>query len=174
MARNRRLSGPPDERGFTLIELMVAVMIIAVLLAVAIPSFLGAQRRASDRAAQSDLRNAVTAAKVVATGSGGEMTGVTIATLGAEEGAITFGPVGNRAVVGVVKSTGATPVGSTAVLLYKESPSGTHFGVVTTGRGIIGATAVALPLRWTRSPPATTPRGERRDLRTSPQVPYAP
>ncbi|HUP85047.1 MAG TPA: prepilin-type N-terminal cleavage/methylation domain-containing protein [Acidimicrobiales bacterium] len=49
----------PDP-GFTLIELMVVVLIIAVLLAIAIPTFLGARQRANDRAVQSNLRNAHT------------------------------------------------------------------------------------------------------------------
>ena len=53
----------PDEHGFTLIELMVVVLIIAILIAIAIPTFLGARQRAQDRAAQSDLRNALTAEK---------------------------------------------------------------------------------------------------------------
>jgi type IV pilus assembly protein PilA len=52
-----------DDKGFTLIELMVVVLIIAILIAIAIPTFLGLRRRAQDRAAQSDLRNALTAAK---------------------------------------------------------------------------------------------------------------
>jgi type IV pilus assembly protein PilA len=52
-----------DDKGFTLIELMVVVLIIAILIAIAIPTFLGLRRRAQDRAAQSNLRNAVTAAK---------------------------------------------------------------------------------------------------------------
>ena len=56
-----------NEEGFTLIELMVVVLIIAILIAIAIPTFLGAQDRARDRAAQSDLRNAFTAAKSIAT-----------------------------------------------------------------------------------------------------------
>jgi len=47
-----------DEAGFTLLELMVVVLIIAVLIAVAVPMFLGARTRASDRAAQSNVRNA--------------------------------------------------------------------------------------------------------------------
>jgi type IV pilus assembly protein PilA len=57
----KRLARP--EEGFTLIELMVVVLIIAILLAIAIPTFLGARSRAQDRAAQSNLRNALTAEK---------------------------------------------------------------------------------------------------------------
>ncbi len=58
LARRRK-----DEDGFTLIELMVVILIIAILIAIAIPTFLGARQTAQDRAAQSDLRNALTAAK---------------------------------------------------------------------------------------------------------------
>lgn len=47
------------EDGFTLIELLVVVLVIAILLAIAIPTFLGARNRAHDRRAQSNLRNAV-------------------------------------------------------------------------------------------------------------------
>jgi type IV pilus assembly protein PilA len=56
-----------DDKGFTLIELMVVVLIIAILIAIAIPTFLGMRRRAQDRAAQSNLRNAMTAAKAAFT-----------------------------------------------------------------------------------------------------------
>ncbi|MGQ0519802.1 MAG: prepilin-type N-terminal cleavage/methylation domain-containing protein, partial [Actinomycetota bacterium] len=56
-----------DEEGFTLIELMVVVLIIAILLAIAIPTFLGARDRANNRAAQSSARNSLTAAKVLFT-----------------------------------------------------------------------------------------------------------
>src|SRR5438045_5646015 len=52
-----------SEEGFTLIELMVVVLIIAILLAIAIPTFLGSRSKAQDRAAQSNLRNALTAEK---------------------------------------------------------------------------------------------------------------
>jgi type IV pilus assembly protein PilA len=53
------------EGGFTLIELMVVVLIIAILLAIAIPTFLGAQNKAKDRSAQSNLRNMLTNAKTI-------------------------------------------------------------------------------------------------------------
>jgi type IV pilus assembly protein PilA len=62
----RRLQGE-RESGFTLIELMVVVLIIAILIAIAIPTFLGARQRAQNRAAQSSLRNALTAAKTIYT-----------------------------------------------------------------------------------------------------------
>jgi len=58
-----------QEEGFTLIELMVVVLIIAVLVAIAIPSFLGFRNQAQDRAAQTELRTSLLAEKAVWTAS---------------------------------------------------------------------------------------------------------
>jgi type IV pilus assembly protein PilA len=53
------------DAGFTLIELMVVLLILAILLAIAIPTFLGVTKSANDRAAQSNLNTALVNAKSI-------------------------------------------------------------------------------------------------------------
>jgi len=100
----KRLKNRADEEaGFTLIELMVVVLIIGILIAIALPTFLGARERAQNRAAQSSLRNALVAAKTAYTDDGDYLGADTAAELDLIEPSLSY-------LGAAVPSTGPTAV----------------------------------------------------------------
>jgi type IV pilus assembly protein PilA len=75
-----RIARSEAEGGFTLIELLVVIIIIGILLAVAVPSYLGFRDRANNNAVKANVRAAVPAVEAYYSDNG-TYTGMSIASL---------------------------------------------------------------------------------------------
>jgi type IV pilus assembly protein PilA len=121
-AIRERLARSREDRGFTLIELMVVVLIIAILIAIAIPTFLGARKRAQDRAVQTNIRNAFVAEKTFYTDN--SVYTETPADLTAIEPALTY--VTNLTPA-LASNTVYVKVVGTTIYVSAKSATGTCF-----------------------------------------------
>lgn len=113
--------------GTSFIEVVTVVLVLAVLLTIAIPAFIGAKTRASDRDAQTSLRIALTNSKAIFADTD-TFAKVTVATLHAAETSVAFTSGA---------STGPKEVSvdssNSGVILTARSPSGTCYVIGDTG-----------------------------------------
>jgi len=94
---NRLRQHLTDERGFSLIELLVVILVIGILAAIAIPSFLNQKTKAYDASAKELARTAETTAETIATDYGGSYSSLSQTQLNSYEPTIQTASAGGNA-----------------------------------------------------------------------------
>jgi type IV pilus assembly protein PilA len=141
-----------SEDGFTLIELLVVILIIGILAAIVIPSFLNQKGKAVDAAAKELAHTAQVAAETYATDNSGSYVGMTQAVLAGYESTIQTTSGNGNAYLSA--ATGAAPVGGYTVTA--TSTNGDTFSILLQSNGLITRTCTSASTTRTGCPAAGT------------------
>jgi type IV pilus assembly protein PilA len=117
-----------DQSGFSLIELLVVILVIGILAAIAIPSFLNQKSKAEDSQAKVVARNAETAIETYATNNDGSYSGADVSALHSIDPALLTASSNDAYLAGV---TSASASGYTVIA--SDPVSSDQFSVVKAG-----------------------------------------
>jgi prepilin-type N-terminal cleavage/methylation domain-containing protein len=113
---------PMPQAGFTLVELMITTLVIGILLAIGVPTLLGAVHRSQDRRAQASVVQAVKVSRVYESSSAFALSFATMTAsdLTAIEPSLSYGP---------------GPSDGPRSVSFAASPDGAHVGIAVLADG---------------------------------------